>query len=72
MNCPLFKDNPTSNRVLISNVRRVVYARYDHEGNFVRYVIQRTEAEMNRERKSYAPAKVGILSWMEVYPHNFS
>ena len=72
MNNALFQDKPTQHRVLISNVRRVVHARYDWEGTFVRFVVKRTPAEMEAARKSYLPAKVGVLSWFEVFEHNFS
>ena len=72
MNNALFQDKPTAHRVLMSNQKRVVYARYDHEGNFVRHVAHRTAAEIEAERKSYLPAKIGILTWFEVFEHNWS
>jgi len=71
MNNALFKDTPTHHRCLIGNVRRVVHARHDWEGNFVRFVVHRTAAEMEKERKSYLPAKVGIMTWFEVTEINF-
>jgi hypothetical protein len=58
--------------VLLGNRNRVVHARYDHEGRFVRFVILRTNNEIEKERKSYLPAKVGILTWFEVFEHNFA
>jgi hypothetical protein len=44
MNSVLFQDRTTSHRALISNVRRVVHARYDHEENFIRFLVLRTLA----------------------------
>lgn len=72
MNNALFQDRPTGHSVLLGNARRVVHARYDHEGNFVRFVVLRTRAEMEAAARQYLPAKVGILTWFEVYPHNFA
>jgi hypothetical protein len=67
----LYQDRPTNHRVLIGNKKRVVHARHDWEGRFVRFVVQRTKGEMEAERKSYLPAKVGIKSWFEVFEYNF-
>ena len=72
MKTALYEDKPTHHRVLIGNRRRVVHARYDWEGTFVRYVIHKTPAEMEAARKSYLPAKVGIVSWFQVWEHNFA
>lgn len=72
MNGPLFFDTPTAHRCLISGVRRVVHARHDHEGNFVRFVVLRTQAEIDRAQKAYLPARMGIASWFEVLEHNFT
>lgn len=72
MHNALFQDKPTAHRVLLGNVRRVVHARHDHEGNFVRFVVLRTQAEMAAAARQYLPAKVGIPTWFEVYPHNFA
>lgn len=72
MNNALFKDTPTKHRVLMGKARRVVHARHDHEGNFVRFVVLRTPAEITTARKAYLPAKVGIVGWFEVWEHNFA
>jgi hypothetical protein len=71
MNNALYKDHPTSHRVLVSNKLRVVYARMDWEGNFVRYVVQRTKAEIKKIQDSYLPAKVGVKDWDETSPEWF-
>lgn len=67
----LYYSKRTSHRVLISGKKRVVYARYDWEGNFVRHFVKRTASEMEKARREYLPAKVGIASWFEVLPHSF-
>ena len=72
MNNVLYKDIPTNHRVLIGNRKRVVYARHDWEGQFVRFVIHKTQAEMETARKKYLPAKVGIPSWFQVWEYNFA
>lgn len=72
MNNALFKDTPTSHRVLDGGRLRVVYARHDWEGNFVRFVVLRTEAEVEKIRKSYGRLKIGIPTWYEVWEHNFA
>lgn len=68
----LYKDTPTRHRVLIGNRRRVVYARHDWEGTFIRYVVHKTPVEMESAGKSYLPAKVGIRPWFQVWEHNFA
>lgn len=72
MNNSLYKDTPTSHRVLIGNRYRTVHARYDWEGLFVRFVVHKTPSEIESERKSYLPARVGIKKWFEVWEHNFA
>ena len=73
METVLFKDKKTSHRVIIGGMRRVVHARYDHEGNFVRFVVLLTKHELDCLRKSYLPARVDIKEeWIEVFEDNFT
>lgn len=72
MNGPLFFDTPTNHRVLVGGKPRVVHARHDWEGTFVRFVVKKTKAEIEKARKCYLPAKVGIVGWFQVYEHNFA
>ncbi len=71
MHGPLYFDTPTTHRVVVGGRARVVHARHDWEGTFVRFVVHRTPGEMEAARRSYLPAKVGIVNWYEVYTHNF-
>lgn len=72
MHNALFKDTPTDRRVTRGGRRRIVHARHDWEGNFVRYVVHKTPGEMQAARKSYLPAKVGVSDWYQVYEHEFA
>lgn len=69
----LFEDHPTNHRVRVGNRKRIVYARYDFDGSFVRYVGHRSEQDREQVRKKhYGGVKVvNILSWWEVHPHEF-
>lgn len=71
MNNCLFKDTPTAHRVRVGNKTRTVYARHDHEGRFVRWVVQKTKKEVQAEEKKYLPLVVGVQDWYETYPHFF-
>ena len=71
MNNCLFKDTPTAHRIRSGNKTKVVYARHDHEGRFVRFVVQKTKAEVKKEQAQYLPLIVGVCEWYETYPHFF-
>ena len=66
----LFEDTPTKHRVRRNDKKRVVYARYDWQGNFVRYVLPRTKAELAALRKEYGPS-VNLQTWYEVHEEEF-
>lgn len=67
----LFTDTPTSYRILVNDRPRVVLARHDFNGDFVRFVVHRTPAEINKEQNKYLPARVGIRPTYEVHPWEF-
>ena len=63
----LFTDIPTQHRVIRDGRKRVVFARHDWEGNFLRYVTHVSKAERDRRRaKEYRGAAVGLPSWTNV------
>lgn len=71
MKGPLYFDTPTAHRVRFGGKPRVVHARHDWEGRFVRFVVHRTKAEIEAARKPYLPARVGIVDWFQVYEYEF-
>lgn len=66
----LFEDVPTKHRVRRNDKKRVVFARYDWQGNFVRYIVKRTKADLAALRKEYGRS-VNLQSWAEVYEDEF-
>jgi menaquinone-dependent protoporphyrinogen IX oxidase len=67
----LFTDKPTTHYILIGNRKRKVYARYNWDNTFIRFVVKRTKQEIEKERNKYLPANVGILPWYEVFDYQF-
>ena len=69
----LYQDHLTNYRVIRNGRKRRVFERIDFEGNHIRFVTHRSEAERERVRRDvYGGAKVvGILSWDEVHPWEF-
>lgn len=72
MNNAIYTDVKTPHRVRYNGKLRCVYARQDWEGNFIRFVVHLTKAEVLARQKKYLPAQVGVANWFEVYEHNFS
>lgn len=69
----IFTDSPTGYRVVRNGKKRVVYARHDYTGLFVRYVTHLSQREIDSyRRKEYGIAKVGICNWTEVHEHEFA
>lgn len=65
----LYLDTPTKHRVTRGNRRRVVYARHDWEGRFVRFVTHRSRYDQDDiRRRYYGGVKVGVQAWDEVQP----
>lgn len=44
----------------------IIYARYDWEGNFMRYIVNRKRHEIERIKQELGK-HVGVTSWFEVY-----